>query len=71
MNPDKKKQQLNAYARYSGMAIQMMVIITLGVFGGYKLDDWLETGPLFTIILSIGSVFAAIYLFTKDLIRKK
>ncbi|MGE5425379.1 MAG: AtpZ/AtpI family protein [Syntrophothermus sp.] len=71
MKPDKKKQQLNSYARYSGMAFQMMIIIIGGVFGGYKLDGWLNTKPVFTLILSIGSVFAAIYLFTNDLIRKK
>ncbi len=68
---DKKNPSLNEYARYSSMAIQMLVIILLGVFGGYKLDKWLDTGPLLTIILSIFSVALAIYTVTKDLLRNK
>jgi ATP synthase protein I len=71
MNSDQKKQQLNSYARYSGMGLQMLVIIMVGVFGGYKLDQWLHTGPLLTIILSIISVFISIYSITRDLLRKK
>jgi ATP synthase protein I len=71
MNSDPGKRQLNSYARYSGMGIQMLVIILAGVFGGYKLDQWLHTGPFLTIILSVLSVFIAIYSITRDLIKKK
>jgi len=71
MNSDQKKQQLNSYARYSGMGLQMLVIIMAGVFGGYKLDQWLHTAPLLTIILSIISVFISIYSITRDHLRKK
>jgi F0F1-type ATP synthase assembly protein I len=71
MNSDRKKQQLNSYARYSGMGFQMLAIIMAGVFGGYKLDQWLHTRPLLIIILSILSVFIAIYSVTRDLLRKK
>jgi F0F1-type ATP synthase assembly protein I len=53
------------------MGLQMLVIIMAGVFGGYKLDQWLHTGPLLTIILSIVSVFLSIYSITRDLLRKK
>ena len=71
MTFDQKKRFLNNYARYSGIAIQMLAIILLGVFGGYKLDQWIHTKPLFTVTLSIGSVILAIYSVTKDLLRKK
>lgn len=71
MDLDQKKRQLNVYARYSSMAFQMLVIILIGVFGGFKLDTWLHSGPVFTIILSLISVILAIYFVTKDLIRKK
>lgn len=54
------------------MAIQMMVVICLGVFGGIKLDHWLKFGfPIFTLLLSILSVFVAIYLSIKDIIKNK
>lgn len=71
-NKDQKKNSLNSYARYSNIAIQMLVIILLGVFGGFKLDRWLELQfPVFTVILSLLSVVLAIYLVTKDLLKKK
>ena len=69
MTTDPRKN-LNDYARYSGIAIQMLVIILLGVFAGYWLDGWLHTRPLFTVILAILSVALSIYLVTKDLLRK-
>jgi F0F1-type ATP synthase assembly protein I len=70
MGLDQKKRQLNAYARYSSIALQMLVIILIGVFGGFKIDHWLHTQPVFTIILSIVSVVLAIYYVTKDLLKK-
>jgi F0F1-type ATP synthase assembly protein I len=50
----------------------MAAIILIGVFGGLKLDRW--TGwkfPLFTVVFSLLSVFAAIYVAVKDFIKKK
>ncbi len=71
MKDIQNKDPLQNYAKYSGLAIQMLVIIFLGVFGGYKLDVLLHTKPLFTLLLSLIAVFAAIYLSVKDLIRSK
>ncbi|MEI7981439.1 MAG: AtpZ/AtpI family protein [Bacteroidota bacterium] len=64
------RKSLNQYARYSSMAIQMLVIILVGVFGGWKIDQWLQTTPVFTAILSILSVFLSIYYVTRDLLKK-
>jgi F0F1-type ATP synthase assembly protein I len=69
MKADPRKN-LSVYARYSGMAIQMLAIILLGVFAGFKLDKWLHTRPILTVILSIVSVALSIYFVTKDLIRR-
>ncbi|MCB0806904.1 MAG: AtpZ/AtpI family protein [Bacteroidales bacterium] len=50
----------------------MMVIIFLGIWGGIKLDDWIVTGfPLFTVLMALLSVSAAIYIVIKDLLKKK
>ena len=69
--PEEGRKQLPGYARYSNMAFQMFAIIGVGVFGGVKLDEWLNLKfPVFTLILSIISVAAAIYSAIKDLIRK-
>jgi F0F1-type ATP synthase assembly protein I len=66
----KKKKYLDSYAKYSSIGFQMLAIILIGVFGGVKLDQWLELkAPVFTVILSILSVILAIYYAVKDLIR--
>ncbi|MBK6446728.1 MAG: AtpZ/AtpI family protein [Bacteroidetes bacterium] len=58
--------------RYASMATQMLAIIGLGVWGGVKLDAYLGLKvPVFTLVLSLLSVAAAIYLSIKDFIKKK
>ena len=72
-NPDKeKKAPLENYARYSNLAFQMFAIIGIGIYGGVKLDQWLEMGfPVFTVLFSMLSVAAALYSAIKDLLKKK
>lgn len=70
-SPKKKKKAINAYTRYSSIAFQMLVIMLAGVFGGRELDKWLDWDfPVFTLVMTILSVFLAIYTVIKDLIRK-
>ncbi|MBL0256326.1 MAG: AtpZ/AtpI family protein [Bacteroidetes bacterium] len=58
--------------RYASMATQMLAIIGLGVWGGVKLDAYLGLKvSVFTLVLSLLSVAAAIYLSIKDFIKKK
>lgn len=70
MIPDPKRG-LNSYARYSGMAFQMLVVILLGVFAGVKADGWLGTKPVLTVVLSLLSVILSIYFVTRDLLKKR
>jgi ATP synthase protein I len=67
-NPE--NEGLNNYAKYTGLGVQMIVIILVTVWGGMKLDKLfgLKT-PVFTIILSLLGVFAAIYSAIKDFIK--
>lgn len=75
--PDPKKKEskegngLDAYSRYSTIAIQMVVIIVLTSLGGVKLDKWAATEPVFTVILSLLGVAAAMWLVIKEAIRQK
>jgi ATP synthase protein I len=70
--PSLPKKQLSNYAKYSGMAIQMAAIIVGGVLGGIQLDKWLALKfPIFTLVLTLLSVFLAMYYFIKDVIKKK
>jgi F0F1-type ATP synthase assembly protein I len=58
------------FARYSGMAFQMVGIILVTTWGGVKLDKVMGfEKPVFTIILSLLGVFAAIYTAVKDFIK--
>jgi hypothetical protein len=54
------------------MGLQMAAIIGLGIFGGIKLDAWLglEKIPVFTLLFSLMAVFAAIYFFIRDVMKK-
>ncbi len=66
------KKPLNNYARYSSIAMQMLVIIVLGVWGGVLLDKYIGIKfPIFTVLLSLGSVSLAIYVAVKDFLKKK
>lgn len=66
----KKDSPLHNYAYYSNMGIEMAVIIAAGVFGGIKLDKWLQLSPLFTIFLSLLGVGIAMYVMIKTLSPK-
>ncbi|MCA1757318.1 MAG: AtpZ/AtpI family protein [Bacteroidales bacterium] len=63
---------LKGYARYSGMALQMIVIITAMTYAGVWLDSRREGDtPVFTIIMSLLGIFVALYTSLKDFINKK
>ena len=68
----KKKQPLTDYGKYAGMALQMGAIIAFGVWGGVTLDKKFPVSkfPVFTITLSLLSVFASMYFVIKDLTKK-
>jgi ATP synthase protein I len=58
------------FARYSGIAFQMIGIILVTTWGGTKLDKLAgNEKPVFTIILSLLGVFTAIYTAVKDFIK--
>ena len=61
------------YAKYTGIAFQMIAIILAGVFGGIKLDQVIERieFPLFTLVFTFLAVCLSIYYTIKDLIRIK
>jgi F0F1-type ATP synthase assembly protein I len=68
----KSDNPVKSYARYSGMALQMIVIITVMTYAGVWLDSRREGDtPVFTLILSLLGVFAALYTSLKDFINKK
>ena len=71
-NQEKTAKSLSNYAKYSSLAFQMIAIILIGVFGGIKLDQWLELRfPVFTVVLSLLATALAVYYGIKDFLRMK
>jgi hypothetical protein len=55
--------QLNAYVKYTGMGFQMIVIIGLFTYAGYKIDESAHHSVKWvTAILSLTGVFISLYL---------
>ncbi len=57
--------------KYSGMVFQMGIIILLGTWCGKKIDERVQASkPWFTVALALISIFIALYIVLKDLIRR-
>jgi F0F1-type ATP synthase assembly protein I len=68
---NRESSGIQSFAKYSGMAVQMIVIIGIATWGGVKLDQRFNNKtPVFTIILSLFGVFAALYTTLRDFIKK-
>ena len=66
------KNRFDDFIRYSSLGIEMMVIIGIGTFGGYKIDQWMKNEfKGFTLGLMIFSVIVAIIYGTKSVLKKK
>ncbi|OWY23071.1 hypothetical protein C7N43_04105 [Sphingobacteriales bacterium UPWRP_1] len=63
------KRSATDYARYSGIAFQMIAIMLLAGFSGIKLDALLHSSPALTISFLLAGVVGAMYLVIKNLSR--
>jgi len=58
----------SGFLRYSGMAMQMLGTILVFTYGGYKLDEWQQNKvPVWTLVLSLTSIAASLYLLIKGI----
>jgi F0F1-type ATP synthase assembly protein I len=57
----KQGKELNTYAKFSGIVVQMVAIILVGTYVGVKLDErFPNKNNLYTVGLAFTSVIAAI-----------
>jgi hypothetical protein len=64
-NPDKG---FNNYAKFTGIAFQMIAVIGIFTYAGYKIDEAAHhTTKWFTAILSLTGVLVSIYIIIKSL----
>ncbi|MCF2443082.1 AtpZ/AtpI family protein [Dyadobacter sp. CY345] len=60
------------FIRYSGMAMQMLGTILVFTYAGYKLDEWqVNKIPVWTLILSLTSIAASLYLLIRSMPKIK
>ncbi|MFN5024586.1 MAG: AtpZ/AtpI family protein [Bacteroidota bacterium] len=75
-NPDQPKKKLpntpaSTILRYTNVAFQMIVIIVAGSLGGVYLDQLTELAfPVYTVVGTVLSVFAAVYISIKEFLKK-
>lgn len=69
---NKKDSPLKFYAKYSSLAIQMIVIIVAGAFGGKALDEWLKWEfPVFTLVLTLLAVVVSTIYGMREIFKQK
>ncbi|MFT5243795.1 MAG: putative negative regulator of RcsB-dependent stress response [Psychroserpens sp.] len=65
----KEGNQLNTYAKFSGIAVQMFAIIAVGTYIGFKLDEnYPNEHNLYTLAGSLSSVIISIIYIIKRII---
>lgn len=69
----KKKKNVSqgkTYIRFSGIAIQMGVIIAAGALGGQWLDEKQGNDfPIWTLVLTLFAIFASLYKVIREVIK--
>ena len=64
-----QKKPLKNYARYSGIASQMLAIIGIGTFVGTKIDEnYPNKHNIFTALLSLTSVVLSTFIAVRRII---
>ncbi len=67
-----KKSGFDSFIRYSGLGFEMMAIIGIFTFIGYKIDQWMNNEfKGFTFGLMVLSVILALIYATRNLLKKK
>ncbi|TAE31956.1 MAG: AtpZ/AtpI family protein [Cytophagales bacterium] len=66
--PEPGRSRVNPFLQYSGLGLQMLVTIGLGVWLGSWLDHQQDNRtPIWTLLLALLSIAASIYLLIRGL----
>ncbi|HXI00940.1 MAG TPA: AtpZ/AtpI family protein [Sphingobacteriaceae bacterium] len=62
------KKTLDGYVKYSGLAFQMIAIIGICTFAGYKIDEYRQSETLiFSALLGLAGVCIALYIIIRGI----
>lgn len=68
----KSNDAMRGYVRFSGIALQMVIIIGLGAYGGVKLDEaYPNEHSMYTIICSLAAVGLSMYYVVRQVTKTK
>jgi uncharacterized membrane protein YfcA len=68
---DPENNKVNNFARYTGMAFQMLATIAVFMFIGSKIDQRHPHGqPVYTAILGLLGVIVSLYMAVRSLTKK-
>lgn len=66
----KNKNKFDAFIRYSSLAFEMMAMIAIGTFAGFKIDQWLDNNFRWaTLVLMVLSVIGSVFYFIRKLLK--
>jgi hypothetical protein len=69
---DNSGRTASNFVRYSGMAMQMLGTILVFTYAGYKLDHWQANKiPVWTLVLSLASIAASLYMLIRSMPKLK
>ncbi|NIJ51994.1 AtpZ/AtpI family protein [Dyadobacter arcticus] len=61
----------SGFLKYSGLAMQMLGTILIFTYFGYRLDGWQQNKvPVWTLVLSMASIGASLYLLIKSFTKQ-
>ena len=66
---DKARLFINQYARFTGMAFEMLAAIVGGALLGMWLDKKYDTSAVWTVVLSLVGIAIGLYVVFKDIDR--
>ncbi|WP_107039392.1 AtpZ/AtpI family protein [Brumimicrobium mesophilum] len=69
-NQEDTKKRVNTYVRFSGIALQMGIVITIAALGGDWLDEKQENEfPIWTLVLTLIAIFASLFQIIRAVIK--
>jgi len=67
----RNKKKFDTFIRYSSLGFEMMAIIGVGTFLGYKTDQWMNNEfKGFTLGFMVISVIVSVFYAIRDLLKK-
>ena len=63
---NQKKKPLKQFLKFSNLGIQMGIIIGLGSYLGFRLDNYFKLDNIFTVCSSLAGIFGALFFVIRE-----